>query len=62
MFGFKLPKLAVLIAIELAVWYGFKILGRRRNLNNERANEIEEKNGKHLFAPIFFGLLGIICL
>ena len=60
MFGFSLPKLAVLIAIILAVWYGFKILGRRRDLNNQRANNVKEKNGKQLFALIFVAILGVI--
>ena len=60
MFGFSLPKLAVLIAIVLAVWYGFKILGRRRVLNNQRANNIKEKNGKQLIALIFVAILGVI--
>ena len=59
MFGFSLPKLAVLIAIVLAVWYGFKILGRRRVLNNQRANNVKEKNGKQLLAFIFVAFLGI---
>ena len=60
MFGFSLPKLAVLIAIVLAVWYGFKILGRRRVLNNQRANNVKEKNGKQFFALIFVAFLGVI--
>ena len=60
MFGFSLPKLAVLIAIVLAVWYGFKILGRRRVLNNQRANNVKEKNGKQLIALIFVAILGVI--
>ena len=60
MFGFSLPKLAVLIAIVLAVWYGFKILGRRRVLNKQRANNVKEKNGKQLFALIFIAILGVI--
>ena len=60
MFGFSLPKLAVLIAIVLAVWYGFKILGRRRDLNNQRANNVKEKNGKQFFALIFVVFLGVI--
>ena len=60
MFGFSLPKLAVLIAIVLAVWYGFKILGRRRVLSNQRANNIKEKNGKQLFALIFVAIFGVI--
>ena len=60
MFGFSLPKLAVLIAIVLAVWYGFKILGRRRVLNNQRANNVKEKNGKQLLVLIFVAFLGVI--
>jgi len=60
MFGFSLPKLAVLIAIVLAVWYGFKILGRRRVLNNQRANNVKEKNGKQLFVLIFVVIFGVI--
>ena len=60
MFGFSLPKLAVLIAIVLAVWYGFKILGRRRDLNNQRATNVKEKNSKQLFALIFVAILGVI--
>lgn len=60
MFGFSLPKLAVLIAIILAVWYGFKILDRRRVLNNQRANNDKEKNGKQLLVLIFVAFLGVI--
>ena len=60
MFGFSLPKLAVLIAIVLAVWYGFKILGRRRDLNNQRANNVKEKKGKQFLALIFVAFLGVI--
>ena len=60
MFGFSLPKLAVLIAIVLSVWYGFKLLGRRRVLNNQRANNIKEKNGKQLIALIFIPILVVI--
>ena len=41
MFGFSFPKLAILIAIISAVWYVFKAIGRRRDLN-----EVEIKNGK----------------
>ena len=33
MFGFSIPKLAVLIAIIAAVAWGFKAAGRRRELN-----------------------------
>ena len=60
MFGFSLPKLAVLIAIVLSVWYSFKILGQRRVLHNQRANNVKEKNGKQLLAFIFVAFLGII--
>ena len=41
MFGFSFPKLAVLIVIVAAVWYIFKAIGRRRDLN-----EVAIKNGK----------------
>ena len=41
MFGFSIPKLAVLIAIIAAVWWGFKAAGRRRELN-----EVAIQNGK----------------
>ena len=41
MFGFSIPKLAVLIAIIAAVWWGFKASGRRRELN-----EVAIQNGK----------------
>ena len=60
MFGFSLRKLAVLIAIVLAVWCGFKILGQRRVLSSQRAYNIKEKNGKQLFALIFVAILGVI--
>ena len=60
MSGFSLPKLAVLIAIVLAVWYGFKLLGRRRVLNNQRANNVKGKNGKQLLVLILIAFLGVI--
>ena len=60
MFGFSLPKLAVLIAIVIAVWYGFKLLGRRRVLNNQRDNIVKEKNGKQLLVLMFVAILGVI--
>ena len=60
MFGFSLPKLAVLIAIVLSVWYGFKILGRRRVSNNQRSNNLKEKNGKQLLVLILIAFLGVI--
>ncbi len=60
MFGFSLPKVAVLIAIVLAVWYGFKILGRRRVLNNQGTNNVKGKNGKQLLVLIFVASLGVI--
>ena len=33
MLGFSLPKILVLIVIVMAVWYGFKIFGRGRNVS-----------------------------
>ena len=41
MFGFSFPKLVVLIVIVAAVWYIFKAIGRRRDLN-----EVAIKKGK----------------
>ena len=41
MFGFSIPKLAVLIAIILVVWWSFKAAGRKRELN-----EVAIQNGK----------------
>ena len=32
MFGFSLPKILVLILIIVAVWYGFKLFTRGRNV------------------------------
>ena len=32
MFGFSLPKIVVLIVIIVAVWYGFKLITRGRNV------------------------------
>ena len=60
MFGFSLPKLAVLMAIVLSIWYGFKILGRRRVLNNQRANNVKGKYSKQLLIFIFVASLGVI--
>ena len=60
MFGFSLPKLAVPTAIVLAVWYGFKISGRRRVLNNQRAKNVKGKNVKQLLVLIFVASLGVI--
>jgi len=37
MFGFSLGKLLVLVAVVLAVWYGFKYLGRQSYLRESRA-------------------------
>ncbi|SVD68570.1 uncharacterized protein METZ01_LOCUS421424 [marine metagenome] len=41
MFGFNFPKLAVLIAIVAAVWYIFKAMGRRRDLNEVRLKTVK---------------------
>ena len=46
MFGFSFPKLAVLIAIILVVWYGFKFLGQRRELSEAaiKSGKIKQKS------------------
>jgi uncharacterized protein len=41
MFGFSLAKLLVLAAIIAAVWYGFKIIGRRNQSSKVAGNEPE---------------------
>lgn len=43
MFGFGLTKIAVLIAVVLAVWYGFKFVGR---LDQARKAQAEGKPKK----------------
>ncbi len=41
MFGFSLAKLLVLAAIIAAVWYGFKIIGRRGQASRVADDEPE---------------------
>ena len=41
MFGFSLAKLLVLAAIIAAVWYGFKIIGRRNQSSKVARDESE---------------------
>jgi len=41
MFGFSLAKLLVLAAIIAAVWYGFKIIGRRNQSSKVARDEPE---------------------
>ena len=61
MFGFSFPKLAVLIAILVAVWYGFKTLGRRRELTNQLGGDLRKQNRKQwpeqLFLVASIGLI-----
>ena len=60
MFGFSLPKLTVLIAIVVVIWYGFKLLGRRRELENQRRGNFKGQNSKQLLE--LFLLIAIIGL
>ncbi|MDP6476104.1 MAG: hypothetical protein QF449_09780 [Alphaproteobacteria bacterium] len=39
MFGFSLPKLLVLIALIVVVWYGFKALGRVNRKRQAQAKQ-----------------------
>ena len=41
MFGFSLAKLLVLAAVVAAVWYGFKIIGRRNQSSKVAREELE---------------------
>ena len=60
MFGFSLSKLTVLIAIVVVIWYGFKLLGRRRELENQRRGNFKGQNSKQLLE--LFLLIAIIGL
>ena len=60
MFGFSLPKLTVLIAIVVVIWYGFKLLGRRRELEIQRRGNFKGQNSKQLLE--LFLLIAIIGL
>jgi uncharacterized protein len=42
MFGFSLAKLLVLAAIIAAVWYGFKIIGRRNQATPVARDDIDD--------------------
>lgn len=44
MFGFSLPKLLVLAAIIAAVWYGFKWVGRYKEIQESAMKERTRKN------------------
>ena len=46
MFGFSLAKLLVLVVIVAAVWYGFKIIGRRN-----QSSKISEEEPKAARIP-----------
>ena len=39
MFGFSLPKLLILIALIVIVWYGFKAIGRASQKRQAQARE-----------------------
>ncbi len=39
MFGFSLPKLLILIALIVVVWYGFKALGRVNRKRQAQAKQ-----------------------
>ena len=47
MFGFSLPKLVVLLGIIAVVWYGFKLLNRRREVaTTNKTPDAQEETAK----------------
>ena len=57
MFGFSIPKLAILIIIVVTVWYAFKIFGKRRELRDKESNYT---NNRQLQIIFLISALGII--
>ena len=57
MFGFSIPKLAILILIVVTVWYGFKFFGKRSELRNQ---ESTYTNNRQLQIIFLISLLGLI--
>ena len=45
MFGFSIPKIIFTAAVIAAVWYGFKWLNRRQQVEAERAQAALNKGG-----------------
>ena len=39
MFGFSIAKFALLIVIVIAVWYGFKLLDKKRKFRDQQYNQ-----------------------
>ena len=56
MFGFSFAKLALLIVIVAAVWYGFKLLDKKRELRDQQDNH--KKRQTHILFLI--ALIGLI--
>ena len=44
MFGFSIPKIALLLLIIFLIWQVFKILEKRKNIKDNLSKEEEEKN------------------
>ena len=61
MFGFSFAKLALLIVIVTAVWYGFKLLDKKRALKDQQNNH--KKRRPHiLFLIALFGLIVVVII
>jgi uncharacterized protein len=51
MFGFSLTKLVFTVAVILAVWYGFKFVGRLADARKTRAKLDAASKGRGMGAP-----------
>ena len=61
MFGFSFAKIALLIIIVSAVWYGFKLLDKKRELKDQQYNT--DKRKPHiLFLIALVGLIVVVII
>ena len=56
MFGISFAKLALLIIIVAAVWYGFKLLDKKRELRDQQYN----RNKKQPHILLLIALAGLV--
>ena len=56
MFGFSFAKIALLIIIVSAVWYGFKLLDKKRELRDQQYN----RNKKQPHILLLIALAGLV--
>ena len=61
MFGFSFAKIALLIIIVSAVWYGFKLLDKKRELKDQQYNT-DKKKPHILFLIALVGLIVVVII